>query len=172
MTPSLRCNRLEQRRVICAGAESLRDAISADHSLGLVNPLLPYNWPEDFPENCPPEHTPHANGTYYRIVKNDPPEPSDFVSLYHLNRNRAEIEIRRGKRTQCETMGLSVYKERIHATECAQQYPKLGDMIAHLFLTPPSGKAIQTGRGLDSHNTWWKARGFDPLGSTQVIQIV
>ena len=150
----------------------MRDAISAQHSLGLVNPLLPYNWPEDFPEDCPPEHAPPADGAYYRIVGNDPPAPSDFVSMYHLNRNRAEREISRGRRTQCETMGLSVHAERMHAIECAQQYPKLGGKIARLFLTPASGKAIQTGGGLGSHNTWWKARGFDPLGSAQVLQII
>ena len=172
LTLSPRCNSLGQRRAFCAGAESLRDVVSAQHSLGLVNPLLPFNWPEDFPKDCPPEHAPHADGTYYRIVRNDPPEQSDFVSIYNLNRKRAEVEIGRGRRTQCETMGLSVYSELIHAIECAKQYPKLGDKIARLCLTPASGKAVQTGRGLDSHNTWWKALGFDPLESAQVIQII
>ena len=137
-----------------------------------MNPLPSYTWPDDFPEDCPPEQAPHADGTYYRIVKNDPPEPSDFVSIYHLSRRRAEREIGYGRRTQCETMGLSVYTERNHAIQCAQQFPKIGDKIAQLFLTSASGTAIQTGSGLGSHNTWWKPRGFDPLSSAQVVKLI
>lgn len=41
-------------------------------------------WPADFPENCPPEEAYPTNGVYYRVVKTDPPELGDFVSLYHL----------------------------------------------------------------------------------------
>lgn len=169
LTHCLLCNRLWQRRCTCTGLERWRNVIVARHYLELVSPMLSYTWPEDFPEGCPPEQASRVNGTYYRIVKNDPPESGDFVSNYHLNQKRAEREISRGRRTQCETMGLSVYTESVDAIQCAQQFPKLGSKIAHLFLTPASGTALKTGSGWDSHNTWWKPQGFDPVGSAQVI---
>ncbi len=129
-------------------------------------------WPTDFPEGCPPDQAPSANGTCFRIVKNDPPISNDFVSVYHQNRTRAEREISNGTRSPCETLGLSVFTVQDHAVRCAQQYPKLGDKIVTLALTRASGKMAQTGGGFDSHNTWWKAEQFDPTGSVQRIDRV
>ena len=127
----------------------------------------PWIWPLEFPEDCPPEQAPPAFGTCYRIVKNNPPEWSDFISVYHKNPTRAEKEISYGRRSRCETMGLSVFTNKSHAVECAQQYPKIGDKIATLTLTLASGEIIQTGSAFDSHNTWWKAENYDLMRSVQ-----
>ena len=129
--------------------------------------LNPWIWPCDFPVGCPPERASPTNGMCFRIVKNNPPEESDFVPLYRGNRKRAEQEVNCGRRTLCETMGLSVYVDRIHAVECAQQFPKIGDKIATLALTPAAGKMAPTGGSLPSHNTWWKAQDFDPTSPVQ-----
>lgn len=126
-------------------------------------------WPADYPEDCPPEQAPHADGTYYRIVKNDPPEPGDFVSVYHQDRTRAEDEIRRSRRTLCETMGLSVFSDLDHAIQCASRYRKLGRTIASVRLASNSGKALQTQGQFSSHHTWWKVEEFDPTQYTQVV---
>ena len=128
---------------------------------------IPWIWPPDFPDDCPPDQAAPANGTCYRIVKNNPPESSDFISVYHQNRTRAEKEISYGRRNKCETMGLSVFTNKSHAVECAQQYPKIGDKIATLALTFASGKMTQTGSAFDSHNTWWKAENYDLTSSVQ-----
>ena len=131
--------------------------------------MISWNWPPDFPDDCPPEQAYPANGTYYRIVKNDPPKSGDFVSVYYLNRGRAMTEIGRGRKTECETMGLSVYTDRDDAANCALQYPKIGDRIASVALTSVSGKVLYTGGRFPTHHTWWKDSDFDPTDVAQVV---
>jgi hypothetical protein len=125
-------------------------------------------WPKDFPADCPPGQASNAVGTYYRIVKHDPPEPSDFEAIYHRDSARAEDAMTFGK-TQCETMGLSVYADINHAIQCASRFRKLGRIIARLTLTYGSGKALQTRGTFVSHHTWWKPDGFDPIQYSKVV---
>ena len=137
----------------------------------MTNETVYWSWPTDFPENCPPLEAFSTNGTYYRIVKNDPPEASDFVPVYRQNQKRAEGAIRRGYRTQCETMGLSVFADRTDAVQCAEQYPKIGDKIASISLTPRAGMIIQTTSPFDSHNTGWMAEDFEPTAISRIVAI-
>lgn len=132
--------------------------------------MVSWNWPPDFPEDCPPEQATPASGTYYRIVRNDPPESSDFVSVYHLNRRRAEIAIKRGERTQCETMGLSVYANRNDAAANARRFKNIGDKIARITLRAESGKTLKTDGGYPSHYTWWKEESFEASSSVQSVE--
>ena len=125
--------------------------------------------PDDFPEDCPPEQALPANGAYYRIVKGNPPTSHDFDSAYHQNPSRAEREIERGRRTRCETMGLSVFSDQRHAIQCASQYPRIGTMISLVTLTNEAGKVLRTGGQFDSHHTWWKSLDFDPITVAQVV---
>ena len=121
-------------------------------------------WPADFPEDCPPEEAQTANGVYYYIVKSDPPEPSDFVSLYHRNRRLADRRIKRGA-SQCQTMGLSVFTLENDAVQCAIHNTRIGDRIARLVLGPDAGKVLPTPGGFESHHTWWHPEGYDPTAA-------
>ena len=131
-----------------------------------------WTWPSYFPDDCPPERAFPSEGDYYRIVKTDPPTQGDYVSLYDLDRTRAERTVTNGQRTVCETMGLSVYASRDQAIQCARQYPKLGNQIARIALRPVAGRMLETGGYLDSHHTWWKAVGFNPIRDSQVVASV
>ena len=131
--------------------------------------MLPLNWPTDLPEDCPPEDSVAANGTYFRIVKSNPPVEADFASVYEINRKRAERQIRLGRRSECETMGLSVYSNIDDAVECARQFPGLGGIVAELDLSPDSGRTLLTVGGFASHNTWWKPADFNPLPISRAI---
>ena len=131
-------------------------------------PLL-WNWPADFPPDCPPAAALPANGVYYRIVKTDPPQPADFVSQYHQNRRLANRNIQRGRATQCETMGLSVFANPNDAARRARRYPSLGNRIARLTLTPDAGTMLPTPRDDDSHHTWWLPAGYNPLGVAIIV---
>ena len=131
-----------------------------------------WNWPTDFPDDCPPEQASPADGTFYRIVADDPPKPADFISVFHLNPYHAMREIRRGSRTECDTKGLSVYMDKIDALGCARQFPKIGKMIASVALTPVAGKVLDTDGLFRSHHTWWKVSDFDPTGIAQVVDRV
>ena len=126
-------------------------------------------WPADFPEDCPPEEVAPADGVFYRIVKTDPPELGDFVSIYYLNRRRANDIIRRGLETQCTLMGLSVFSDANDAVWNAQQYNVLGDKIARLTLDADAGGMLPTPRNGNSHCTWWPADGYDPIVIATVV---
>ena len=133
----------------------------------MVNPVTP-RWQADFPDDCPPAEATPADGIYYRIVKNDPPEAGDFVSLYRLDRRLAVLRIKRGTVTQCETMGLSVYADADDATYWAERLPKIGDKIARLVLAPSAGEILPTPREGNSHHTWWQAMDYDPTVTATV----
>ena len=129
-------------------------------------------WPADFPEDCPPEEAAPANGVYYYIVKNDPPEAGDFVSLYHRDRDLAERRARRGA-SLCQTMGLSIYTDAYDAVKCARDYPKIGDKIARLTLGPDTGKVQHTpSASFASHHTWWLVEGCDPTKIAAVLAVL
>lgn len=132
--------------------------------------LVSWNWPTEFPEDCPPTQAHAANGSYYRIVKSDPPVRDDFVPVYIRNRRLAERVVSRGRRTLCETFGLSVYSDWNDAVQCASQYPKIGNMIANVNPTSSCGKVLHTGGEFDSHHTWWIVEGFDPTTLVSEVQ--
>lgn len=126
-------------------------------------------WPTDYPENCPPEEASPANGIYYYIVKSDPPQAGDFVSLYHRNRELALRRVRNGIVTQCQTMGLSIFTDQSDAVARARQYAGIGDKIAELALGPDAGTILPTPRGRDSHHTWWKAEDYEPTAFAAIV---
>ena len=134
--------------------------------------MTTWTWPADFPADCPPVSAVPADGSYYRIVKTDPPQHEDFVSLFHLNRRRANAIIRRGAGTQCETMGLSVFAEANDAVEWARRLPQIGSYIARLTLSPCSGKMLSTPREGNSHHTWWYIEGFNPLAASEIVIVI
>ncbi len=128
-----------------------------------------WNWPTNLPVDCPPRDSEAADGTYFHIVKDDPPGNEDFVPLNEKDPARAEQQIARGRATRCETMGLSVYADRDDAINCAMQYPKIGNKVAIMALTPSAGKTLHTPRGWPSHHTWWSPKDSTP--QTFVIDI-
>ena len=126
-------------------------------------------WPADFPEGCPPEAAQPADGVYYYIVKNDPPEPGDFLSLYHRNRKLALRRVRNGIVTECQTMGLSIFINQPDAVARALEYTRIGDKVAQLTLGADAGKILPTPRDGDSHHTWWRTEDYDPAAAADVV---
>ena len=128
-----------------------------------------WNWPADFPPDCPPAAAAPADGVYYRIVKTDPPGPDDFLPLYHLNWKLADFRVSRGTVSWCETMGLSIFTDADQAVSWARRVSSLGDLIARLTLEPASGKILPTPRNGNSHHTWWLPDGYD---GTRIATVV
>ena len=133
-----------------------------------MNTLVSLTWPADLPEDCPPDTALPANGTYYRVVKNDPPEPGDFLSVYLLDPKRGE-NIRRHRITRRQVMGLSVYADRTSARECAAKYRRMGNKIAGVYLTPNAGQTLETPGQVPAHHTWWKYEEFNPAEHAEVV---
>lgn len=126
-------------------------------------------WPADFPEDCPPEEARPANGVYYYIVKNNPPDPADFLPLYRRNRRLAEARTRQGITTLCQTMGLSVLADINDAIYRANRFRSIGNFIAQLVITSDAGLILYTPRGNDSHHTWWIPEGYAPIATASVV---
>lgn len=127
--------------------------------------MVSWNWSADYPDDCPPEDAVPADGVYYRIVKNDPPQSSDYVPIRYKDPKRADLAIAVGHETPCTTIGLSVFGLKDEAIGWATRYSGIGNMIASVTLTPLMGKVLHTPRpkGGVSHHTWWPVRGFDPV---------
>ena len=130
-----------------------------------------FTWPAHFPVDCPPAEASIVNRDFYRVVKTDPPQPTDFRSIYESDLVRARKFVEEGHLSKCETTGLSVYTDISDALGCARKYPRLGKNIALLSLTPDSGMEIHSqSRDYESHHTWWKPEGFDPIHHCRVVR--
>ena len=122
-------------------------------------------WPHGFPEGCPPTQSVPADGDFFRIANEYPPDLADFISLYDRDTERAMRNVSKGQTTLCETMGLSVYRDLKDAVACAKTFPKIGDKVYVVHLTPSYGRILHTARHGNSHHTWWVPQGVEPKGS-------
>jgi hypothetical protein len=109
-------------------------------------------FPSSWPKGCPPEDAIAAQGVVYRIVRSNPPTPSDFASLHEQGRPVTN--------KPCESAGLSVFWALSDALHCAEKFPYLGELIALGRLEPLHGMLKPTPRRDNSHTTWWPAEGI------------
>ena len=108
-------------------------------------------FPNNWPENCPPADAVIAEGEVYRIVCNAPPNNSDFQTHFETGKMP--------KGDLCLRCGLSVFRIAIDAVHMRNKYPKLGNQIAKGTLQKNHGKTKQT--GTSSHTTWWIYENVD-----------
>ena len=45
-------------------------------------------WPDYFPDDCPPQDAEPATGEVYRVVKQNPPDSKDFMSQRERKRRK------------------------------------------------------------------------------------
>ena len=62
-------------------------------------------WANFYPENCPPEEAEPASGTFYRLVRHNPPRAEDFKSVFEENPKRFNFI------PTVKNCGLSVQKD-------------------------------------------------------------
>lgn len=129
---------------------------SSDHTIdtevsGQVSKVS-RQYPEGWPNNCPPSDAVDANGDYFRLVFSDPPSKRDFQSYAELGLRHHEDE--------CLRCGLSVFRAASDAARLyrymRKRHPKgvnLGHLVARLELSSVDGKTGQTRR--QAHFTWW-----------------
>ena len=119
-------------------------------------------WPEYFPENCPPTTATSPNGKFYRFIAKDHDEPQskDFVSWRELNLEKPCPD----NIPECQACGLSVYSDLEEIRRMKKVIPKLRKMkIAGGSLTESSGKIKNTpSRNSQNHNTWWVPQNENP----------
>ena len=127
-------------------------------------------FPDYFPNNCPPDTAQEAFGEVYRLVDNDPPTASDFRSQreQHLNEPCPKNV------TECQACGLSVFTSRDDIEFARRTVRRLRNKkIANGNLNSALGRILPTpsqNTG-QSHHTWWFPIGIQPWTVFCVIDV-
>jgi hypothetical protein len=120
------------------------------------------------PLNCPPSQAKATtNEIMYRLVENNPPESSDFVSIRRQNPQKEYDD----SITECKACGLSLFDDEQGAINMKKKIPRLRKLkIARGQLGVDSG-AIQHTPSQNSHchYTWWIHIDQNPCDYFQVI---
>ncbi len=118
-------------------------------------------WPDYYPENCPPEAAKSASGTVYRLVQSDPPQSEDFIPLYI---DKPENFERKPISEVCQGCGVSVCKDKQDIERLQSSSGKMRKRhIAEGELNPTLGVIKHTpSRKYKSHHTWWVPIGIKP----------
>jgi hypothetical protein len=112
-------------------------------------------WPDYFPENCPPSTAKAATGIVYRFVRKNPPENGDFIGYRLLH------PLEDYKEKTCQACGISVYRDKNDLLKMQSRVPaKKGSHIAKGNLNPDIGQILPTPHQGDSHHTWWVPSGI------------
>lgn len=120
-----------------------------------------YSWPDDFIEGVPPQDTVPAEGYVYRLVRNNPPNESDFlrtVDIYPEREYDTDGEKIMSYGVSVFTKMKSLKKLRIAFPEPEQFGGTLiagGEMAAELGVT-------QSQPEKNGHLTLWKQNGSEP----------
>jgi hypothetical protein len=119
------------------------------------------NFPDTWPEDCPPDDAVDAEGDVFRIVRNDPPNAVDMAT--HMETGKLP------KAPPCLRCGLSVFQELQDVIHQRSLFPKLGNLIARATLTSDHGKSKLTEGRQPTHTTWWAFEGVDRAALFSVI---
>jgi hypothetical protein len=104
-------------------------------------------WPEFYPDDCPPEDAEDTEGVVFHLVTDDPiPESDLYDTAYHRDAFASLDE--------CKRVSLSSHREKQDLQETKSTVPRLSDRkIAKADLDPEFGKIKQT---FDpSHHSLW-----------------
>ncbi len=129
------------------------------------------NWPDYFPENCPPKTAEEAAIQVYRLVNNDPPNEDDFMSWREQHPN----DICPKGVSECQACGISVFTSLEDVNRARQKVKRLRNKkIAVANLTPNLGRILNTpSRNTgQSHCTWWLPIGVTPWNVFNVFDVI
>lgn len=114
------------------------------------------NYPEHFPDNCPPDESDVASGEFYRFIKknHEIPLQDDFLSWREENLTKPCPKTI----PECQACGVSVYSSLDDVIDLPKRIPRFRKMkVAKGSLNSNLGKtkntpSRNTGK---SHCTWW-----------------
>lgn len=120
-------------------------------------------FPQGWPDGCPPADAEDANGTVYRIVKNNPADEEDFKTHHEAGTQP--------NAPACLRCGVSVWGDKQAALHMHSLYPKMGDYVAWGMLQPDHGLMKLTG-SKPTHTTWWVYDGVERAGIFDSVEEV
>ena len=125
-------------------------------------------WPDYFPDDCPPQDAQPATSEVYRLVKRNPPESEAFIPLREKKPNKDFGE------KECQACGLSVLRNTEDALRMRRRAPGMKKrLVAKGTLSPCFGKIKNTpsSRYGRLHHTWWVSTEVQPWSVFRVVQI-
>jgi hypothetical protein len=110
-----------------------------------------HQWPEHYPEKCPPLDAAPADGPIYRLVRGEAPQEGDFQSQYEKQPKREWGAL------ACQARGLSVFESEEACQDMAAIIPALRKKrIASGIVPSGSGVMASTpSNNSDDHCTLW-----------------
>lgn len=111
-------------------------------------------WPDFYPEDCPPEDAQDSRGIVFHLVSDDPMPQSDlYATAHHRGAFAGEDE--------CIRVSLSCFRQEEDLRQTRSAVPRLSDRkIARVELDPAHGKLKQT-RTPSHHSLWIRAEYYD-----------
>jgi hypothetical protein len=109
------------------------------------------NFPEYYPEQCPPSEAKDVDGNVFRFTARNTPHKRDFLSFYELSPDK------NWDADTCQAMGLSVFPSISACHEMQSKIPALRKKkIASANLNNSHGKFAHTpSTNSKRHMTWW-----------------
>ncbi len=123
--------------------------------------MVPMEFPDGWPDECPPPDAEEASGIVFRIVKNDPPKAEDMASHHETGKLP--------KAPPCLRCGLSVFRDLRDAVHQRLLLPRLGNWIAQGTLRAEHGKTKLTTGKQPTHTTWWVYGGVERTSLFTVV---
>lgn len=115
------------------------------------------NYPDYFPEGCPPDDVSVEEKVLYRFCKGDEPTESDFISYYITNPDKYKDNVL--------AFGLSVLPDIDQCKEAYRKYPFIRkyNSVARGKTNKNRGSWKTTpGRISPAHITWWVCKDVEP----------
>lgn len=124
-------------------------------------------WPEEFPDTCPPMTGVPSQGRFYRLVFGEELSERDFLSNYKEKPRRFDGW---DGALLCQAMGTSLCasQEDIEYTRDSVG-PLRSRLIAHGAIDGSGVMAATPAKGKPSHHTWWRPLGEDKWKDFSVI---
>lgn len=114
------------------------------------------------PRGCPGAEAKDSEGQiFYRLVRCDPPEASDFLSHFEMSPERDWTGL------ECKARALSLWKKTTQADKIRKlpAHRNEGYMIAALQTAPGFGLI----RVKNGHVSWWRCGAFDPIEKSRIV---
>lgn len=110
-----------------------------------------HQWPDHYPQLCPPSQAVPSDGHIYRFTYGAMPEAKDFRSFYDGAPNKDWGDL------ACQARGLSVYPTLEACREAANKVPSLAKKkLAAGSLQGSYGMVAETpSKNTSNHMTWW-----------------
>ncbi|MFN6538311.1 MAG: hypothetical protein RM021_018450 [Nostoc sp. EkiNYC01] len=127
------------------------------------------NYPEYFPDNCPPKEATVPSGEFYRFINSSHTSPQENDFLPWLR----EYPDRKYFVTKCQACGTSIFPSLDAVNNMLAQVPALRKKkIARGVLNSDLGKIQNTpSQNEKSHHTWWIPEASEPWKLFQMINL-